>query len=326
MSVEFFDRRSLLETLTSLRMPQLASQVEQLCHKRFQPQHHGHITGWHEAWKQLPSVPAHFQLDCDAVRVVADQPCSTDQADLRKTLMKFHPWRKGPLELLGISIDTEWRSNWKWNRLAPHLSFRDKRVLDVGSGNGYYAWKMLGAGASFVLGCEPFLLSVAQFEVFRRYWPEVERHWVVPLADTDIPRDLGKFDITLSMGVLYHRPNPIDHLQILFGTLKPGGQLVLETIVHQSSGFEVLVPEDRYAKMRNVWFLPSVEMLQRWLRRTGFEDIKLLDVSRTTVQEQRRTDWMTFESLADFLDPNDPEKTLEGYPAPVRALLVAQRK
>lgn len=325
MGLQFLDRQSLLEKLSTLRMPQLASQVQQLCQQRFQPQHHGNLAGWQEAWEQLPDVSAHFRLDQDVVQVVADQNQPISHPELRETLMRFHPWRKGPLQLLGIPIETEWRSNWKWNRLAPHLNFHGKLVLDVGGGNGYYGWKMLGAGASFVLGCEPFLLSLAQFEVFRRYWPEDERHWVVPLADTDLPRDLGKFDLTFSMGVLYHRPNPIEHLQILFSTLKPSGQLVLETMVIQSSDYEVLVPEDRYAKMRNVWFIPSVALLQRWLRRVGFREIKLLDVSRTTTDEQRRTEWMTFESLADFLDPSDPSLTLEGYPAPTRALLMAQR-
>jgi tRNA (mo5U34)-methyltransferase len=325
MSAKFLDRQPLLDVLHSLRMPQLAERVQLLCQQRFQPQHHGNLTGWNQAWQQLPDVSARFQLDQDAVQVTTNETDRVSLPELRKLLMQFHPWRKGPLELLGIAIDTEWRSNWKWNRLAAHLDFRGKRILDVGGGNGYYGWRMLGAGASIVLGCEPFLLSVAQFEVFRRYWPEAERHWVVPLADVDLPRDIGKFDITFSMGVLYHRPNPIEHLQILLSTLKPGGQLVLETIVHESVGFEVLVPEDRYAKMRNVWFLPSVEMLQRWLRRTGFADIKLIDVSRTTTEEQRRTEWMTFESLADFLDPDDTSQTLEGYPAPTRALMVAQR-
>ena len=44
----------------------------------------------------------------------------------------------------------------------------------------------------------------------------------------------------------------------------------------------------------------------------------------TSLDEQRRTDWMTSESLAEFLDPNDRSKTIEGYPAPLRAVLTAK--
>lgn len=328
MSKQFLDRSDCFETLKDFRFHELVDSAEPLCATRFQPEHHGNLSGWHQAWKQLPEIVSDFDASGDCVRVLSNTAGSNASVDvdcLRQTLMKFHPWRKGPFELFGVHIDTEWRSCWKWDRFASHLDFSRKRILDVGCGNGYYGWRMLQAGASLVVGCEPFLLSIAQFEVFRRYWPYAERHFILPLADSDLPRNISRFDITCSMGVLYHRANPIDHLQILASTLRSGGQLLLETIVLIDDGRDALVPEDRYAKMRNVWFLPSIPMLERWLRRTGFKNIQLLNVARTTVTEQRRTDWMTFESLSDFLDPNDSSKTIEGYPAPVRAVLLAEK-
>ena len=88
---------------------------------------------------------------------------------------------------------------------------------------------------------------------------------------------------------------------------------------------QVLVPEDRYAQMRNVWFLPSVPALELWLRRAGFSDVKCVDVSITTVAEQRGTEWMKFQSLSDFLDPDDHSKTIEGLPAPMRAVITARK-
>ncbi len=51
----------------------------------------------------------------------------------------------------------------------------------------------------------------------------------------------------------------------------------------------------------------------------------IADVCVTTTEEQRRTEWMVTESLADFLDPNDRSKTVEGYPAPQRAVLIARK-
>ncbi len=337
MSISFLDRKSCVEQLRELRFHSLADRIEQVCPQRFSLEHHGSLSGWKEAYSFLPNVAARFDASGDVVRVLPVQSNSVSttpnleladegQDSLRKTLMRFHPWRKGPLELFGVSIDTEWRSCLKWNRFASQIDFDRKLVLDVGSGNGYYGWKMLAAGASMVLGCEPFLLSVAQFEVFRKYWADDERHYVVPLADVDLPRDIQRFDITCSMGVLYHRPNPIEHLQILASTLKAGGQLLLETIVLVDAQQTVLVPEDRYAKMRNVWFIPSVAMLELWLRRTGFDEIRVIDVSRTTSQEQRSTDWMTFESLSDFLDPTDSSRTIEGCPSPSRAVIIAKKR
>ena len=150
-------------------------------------------------------------------------------------------------------------------------------------------------------------------------------HWDLPLALEELPAKLEGFDTVFSMGVLYHRRSPIDHLLDLKDTLLRGGELVLETLVVEGDAQQVLVPEDRYAMMRNVWFLPSVPALERWLRRAGFEDVRCVDVSTTSVEEQRATEWMRFQSLPEFLDPADHSRTVEGLPAPTRAVLVARK-
>ncbi len=234
------------------------------------------------------------------------------------------PWRKGPFQLFDVFIDTEWRSNLKWSRLAPHLNLEDRDVLDVGCGNGYYGWRMLEAGARSVIGLDPNLLFVMQFAALRRYLGPLP-NFVVPAGDTIIIPNLKLFDTVFSMGVLYHRKSPIEHLLLLGHALKPGGHLVLETLVIDGDGHQVLIPEDRYAQMNNVWFLPTCSLLERMLLRCGFKEIEVVDVTRTTVEEQRGTDWMTFNSLPDFLHPDNPSLTIEGYQAPTRAILMARK-
>jgi tRNA (mo5U34)-methyltransferase len=86
-----------------------------------------------------------------------------------------------------------------------------------------------------------------------------------------------------------------------------------------------LIPQERYAQMRNVWAIPGLNPLQQWVAEAGFVDIEVLDVTRTTTAEQRRTAWMTYHSLADFLDPLDKNKTIEGYPAPTRSIIRAHK-
>ena len=319
-----FDHESLFTELTSRGFGDWADSLREQTAQALARGKHGNLETWITAFNQLPK-PVNAMLDAtgDAVTVAGTIDDRT-HAELRRTLMAFHPWRKGPFDLFGIAIDTEWRSCLKWDRIAAHVKFRERKVLDVGCGNGYYGWRMLQAGAKLVVGLDPFLLYVTQFEVIRRYAGSLQSHFVLPVSDTAIPERLAAFDVTFSMGVLYHRTSPIDHLQALWHSLSAGGTLVLETLVIESEQPTVLVPEDRYAKMRNVWFIPSVPMLLLWLNRCGFGDASVIDITRTTSSEQRRTEWMTFESLADFLDPTDSRRTIEGYPAPVRAVIVAK--
>jgi tRNA (mo5U34)-methyltransferase len=50
----------------------------------------------------------------------------------------------------------------------------------------------------------------------------------------------------------------------------------------------------------------------------------MVDFNKTTTDEQRSTDWMRFHSLPEFLDPENPELTAEGHPAPIRAVFIAE--
>jgi tRNA (mo5U34)-methyltransferase len=292
-----------------------------LSHKRY-----GDLGRWQQALEKLPDIEVD-EVHLNEPQVGASAPRALDKKtfeQLREALMELHPWRKGPYNLFGVHIDTEWRSDWKWDRLAQHIDpLTDKRVLDVGCGSGYHCWRMLGAGASEVIGIDPTPLFVMQFSALQKYLLR-DGVWVLPVGIQDVPRTLRAFDTVFSMGILYHRRSPMDHLQDLKDCLRPGGQLVLETLVIEGECGDTLVPEARYARMGNVWFLPSCETLISWLKKMGFEDATLVDVAVTYVEEQRSTDWMRFHSLSDFLNPDDHSQSIEGYPAPRRAIITAR--
>lgn len=298
--------------------------LQQALATRLNTRTHGNLKEWQKAIDALPRVKnAIAELNQDTVSITSTEPVDTSQ--LKETFMHLHPWRKGPFKFFDLSIDTEWRSDWKWQRIAPHLSnLENKMVLDVGCGSGYHCWRMRGAGARFVLGIDPSPKFLLQFEVFKHYLPE-EPVYMLPLLSEDMPMHMQCFDTVFSMGVLYHRKSPFEHLEELKGNLKKGGELVLETLVVDGDENTILVPGERYAQMRNVWFIPSTKALEHWLSRLGFENIRTVDVNQTSLEEQRTTDWMTFNSLKDFLAPNDINKTIEGYPAPKRAVIIANR-
>ncbi len=296
-----------------------------LCRARIAPSAHGKLPGWLETLDSLPDItPSSVELDAAAVRAGVAGDCSdAERQRLERSLRSLLPWRKGPFELFGIDIDTEWRSDLKWDRVRDALGkLTGKTVLDVGCGSGYHALRMAGAGARAVVGIEPMPLYVVQFLAVNRYLGS-DRVGVLPRRLEDLPAALRGFDTVLSMGVLYHRRSPIDHLAELRGQLTPGGRLLIETLVVEGDERTVLVPPNRYARMRNVLFIPSVELLQVWLARAGFIDATLVDVTATTMAEQRGTDWSTGHSLVDGLDPRSPLLTIEGHPAPLRAALVA---
>ncbi len=345
----------LRQAMESVDLTPLADPLLAAAQRIHQTNRHGH---W-DAWRRIIAAVADLVSSSDdvlqhdfaraAVRIggaptgsPSDAGPSDDpqvQAQLKRLLLQLMPWRKGPFEFFGIRIDSEWRSNLKWARLCGKIGdLHGRRILDVGCGNGYYLWRMLGEGARLALGIDPSQLFIAQFYALKSPCGDCPA-FALPLTSSQFPRKkiVGKnnlgdlsansigFDTVFSMGVLSHRRDPHAHLRELQQFTRRGGELVIETLVVNGGQDDILTPADRYAKMRNVYSIPSPLALENWLRQSGATDIRLLDLSQTTVAEQRTTEWMQFESLPDFLDPTDANKTIEGYPAPQRAVFVCRK-
>ncbi len=272
--------------------------------KRLAPDAHGDLPRWQSALRALSAA-------------------GDDPAGIEAALKQLSPWRKGPFTLGPVRVDSEWQSQRKWQRVRPAIaSLEGRQILDVGCGNGYYALEMLKDGAARVLGIDPTVLFVMQFLAVQHFLDQ-SRALILPLRLEELPLPVQVFDTTFSMGVLYHRRAPLEHLAELRQTLRPGGQLVLETLYLPGDGAFARTPPGRYARMRNVWLLPSVDELLVWLGRTGFRDMEIVDRSVTDTSEQRRTEWMCFDSLESALDPEDNSLTVEGWPRPHRIVVTA---
>ena len=294
--------------------------------KEWETQTHGDYAKWSKIVDFLPNLHAD-EIDLKST-VKSDRTSSLSEGEKQRIihhLKQLMPWRKGPYHLFGIHVDCEWRSDFKWDRVLPHLApLQGRTILDVGCGSGYHMWRMVGEGAKMVVGIDPTELFLCQFEAVRKLLNNDRRANLIPLGIEQM-QPLAAFDTVFSMGVLYHRKSPLDHLSQLKNQLVKGGELVLETLVVDGDVNTVLVPADRYAKMKNVYFIPSVAALINWLEKVGFTNVRCVDVATTTLEEQRKTDWLENESLIDFLDPNDHSKTIEGYQAPKRAVILANK-
>ncbi len=270
---------------------------------------------------------SHLDLTGDTVKIgAANQLNETDQQLIYETMRVFMPWRKGPWSVFGIDIDAEWQSFRKWDRLLPELpDLAGKTVADIGSNNGYYMFRMAQQKPKLVLGFEPYLQHYFAFQTLNQLAGLKNLHTEL-LGVEHLGLYENSFDVIFLMGILYHRISPIESLRELKKAMRPGGTLIVESQAIPGQEPVALFPEKTYAKAPGTYFVPTATCLANWLSRAGFQDVEIFCSHPMSGDEQRKTDWMTFESYHDFIDPNDPSKTIEGYPAPLRVFLKGVHK
>ena len=279
-----------------------------------------------EALHRIPAFPSgHVVLD-KTVRIGKIEELTPEQSQhLPHILKAFVPWRKGPFEVFGTFIDSEWKSDLKWGRVCPVLeSLAGKRVADIGCNNGYYMLRMAAQHPELVIGFDPTVRYWYTFQFLQRF-AQIDPLYFELLGVEHLHYYPSFFDTVFCMGILYHHPDPIGILRKLGSAMKPGGQLIVESLGIPGEASTALFPEKRYAKVPGTWFVPTQSCLLSWVQRSGFQEVTPFFAQKLTTEEQRRTEWAPYESLQDFLDPEDPTRTVEGYPAPWRFYLHARK-
>ena len=234
------------------------------------------------------------------------------------------PWRKGPFNLFGLEIDSEWQSNIKYNLIRPHFDLKDKVVADIGCNNAYYMFRMLEDNPKRLIGFDPSALTMLQFDFINHFVKSDIVYEKLGVEHLSVYNH--SFDFIFMLGVLYHRADPVGTLKLLRNALNKDGEVMIDTFMIDGEDEVALTPNGRYSKIPNIYFVPTVNALKNWLSRAGFCDIETIAITTTSSEEQRKTDWSFDQSLEDFLDPNDKTKTVEGYPAPKRVYMKARRK
>ncbi len=274
-----------------------------------------------EALLKLPDIK-NIKIELDDIIKISSLAITKQQKEyINSFALSLKPWRKGPFELFGTFIDSEWQSWMKYNLLEPHFNLKDKIVADIGCNNGYYMFRMLKQQPKKIVGFDPSALFKTQFDFINKYIKSDIVYELLGVEHLDIYDT--KFDTIFCLGVLYHRSDPILTLKSLKKALNKNGELFLDTFMIDGDKEVALTPRARYSKIPNIFFIPTIPALKNWLFRAGFSDIEILDIKKTELQEQRKTNWIESQSLENFLDPKNLTLTIEGYPAPKRVYVKA---
>lgn len=281
------------------------------------------IVPYQEAIKALPEC-AKVEVDLgDTVAVEIKNLSSELRTQIEETARLMKPWRKGPFGINELLIDSEWQSQIKYNLISPHFNLKDKVVGDIGCNNGYYLFRMLNDTPKKLIGFDPSAIYYSQFQFMNHF---IKSDIVYELLGVEhVEYYEHKFDTLFCLGVLYHRSDPVAMLKSLFKGLNKGGELILDTFMIDGEGEMCLTPKERYSKIPNIYFVPTVNALKNWCTRAGFARVDVLEMMVTQPNEQRKTEWIDTQSLEDFLDPEDESKTVEGYPAPKRVYIKAYK-
>ncbi|MBC8317207.1 MAG: tRNA 5-methoxyuridine(34)/uridine 5-oxyacetic acid(34) synthase CmoB [Desulfobulbaceae bacterium] len=263
-----------------------------------------------------------LDLESDVVTIGRREDLSKEEHALVYNVMRgFMPWRKGPYNVFGIDINAEWRSNRKWDRVLPQLpDLEDKIVADVGSSNGYYMFRMLPHKPRAVIGFEPYIHHYFTFRTLNSFAGLANLHMEL-LGVEHLSLYQDSFDVVFLMGILYHRISPLESLKEVRKSMKQGGTLIVESQSIPGEEPVALFPASCYAKVPGTYFVPTAACLKNWMIRAGFTDVEIFCSHPMSNKEQRKTEWMVFESYDDFVDPDNPSLTVEGYPAPLRVFL-----
>jgi len=268
-------------------------------------------------------------VDCSGDTVIigrSNELGADDQAQVKAAMQAFMPWRKGPFSVFGIDIDAEWRSERKWQRLLPMLpDLEGKIIADIGCNNGYYMFRMAPYRPKMVLGLEPSMQHYYCFKALNSMAGQEALH-IDLLGVEHLSLFPDCFDVLFLMGIIYHRASPIDVLRDIYQALRPGGTLLLESQAIPGEEPIALFPDKTYAKAPGTYFIPTGHCLRLWMEKAGFDQVELFCQHSMSSEEQRSTEWMIFESYSDFIDPQQPELTVEGYPAPQRVFLRGSKK
>jgi SAM-dependent methyltransferase len=161
---------------------------------------------------------------------------------------------------------------------------RPARILEIGPKDGLDTRRLLTLEPKQLT-----LIDLPRAEAANRRWlagitsPAVE-YISANLMYSEVVGTLSPYDLVWCTGVLYHNPEQLRMIRLLYDLLLPGGVLVLESAttrnprLRAANCVEIVYPPSdelkrRYHISANITHLPSARALAAWMEMVGFERI-----------------------------------------------------
>ena len=154
---------------------------------------------------------------------------------------------------------------------------RGKRVLDIGCNDGFMSLRCerLGADVTGIDGVYRDGLKYVRQHLNPRF-----HFYAIDLMSPSFT-ELGRFDVILYLGILYHTMYPFEQLLRLAGACRPGAALLLESEYYDLPGFEreptiIFNYEGKIVPDLRSPVFPSIAWITQTLARVGFAGVRIL--------------------------------------------------
>jgi ubiquinone/menaquinone biosynthesis C-methylase UbiE len=153
-----------------------------------------------------------------------------------------------------------------------NIDFRDKKVLEIGLGQGADSMQIINRGAKYYgidLTEESVRRVKERFEMFKKPYEEVQ----VANAE-NIPYPDNTFDIVYSHGVIHHSPKIAQIVKEIHRVLRPGGQAVIMLYHKNSFNYHVSI---RILRRTGLFLLLPFPFLAQLISKTTGESVERIN-------------------------------------------------
>lgn len=202
-----------------------------------------------------------------------------------RTLVSAHRWYHTINLGDGVITAGVDNSSERLSRLRLPASLSGLSVLDIGAWDGFFAFEAERRGAARVVATDHYAWhglgwgtgqGKAPFQLARTILESRVEDVDIDVLDLS-PERVGRFDLVLFLGVLYHLPNPLLALERVAAVTS--GQLILETVVDMVGirrPAAAFYPDRELSGDPTNWWGPNHAAVCGMLRAVGFTRVEVI--------------------------------------------------